>query len=108
MVDLRKSGAGDNDEPEMGTLGGHILCGGDIYSCDEAIRRLNDYLDHELNEQERMVVIKHLELCRPCLSRFTFEQTLVVSLREKVAHLHLPDSLKEKLHILLQNSASDK
>jgi anti-sigma factor (TIGR02949 family) len=83
-------------------------CTADIYSCDEAIRRLNEYLDHELNDQERMIVIRHLELCKPCFSRFTFEQTLVISLRQKVALLRVPEPLKEKLRILLHDSGSDE
>ena len=78
--------------------------GVDFYSCEEAVRRLNEYLDHELTEPERAVVVRHLEICKPCLARFTFEQTLVVSLREKVARLHAPEPLREKLHFLLRRS----
>ncbi len=75
---------------------------GDIYSCEEALRRLNDYLDHELTPDERVVVIQHLEICKPCFKRFSFEQTLIVSLREKLTHLRAPEMLRAKLHILLR------
>ncbi len=75
---------------------------GDIYSCEEALRRLNDYLDHELTPDERVVVIQHLEICKPCFKRFSFEQTLIVSLREKLTHLRAPETLRAKLHILLR------
>ena len=44
----------------------------DFYSCEEAVKRLNEYLDHEMTDEERVVVLKHLEICRPCLRRFTF------------------------------------
>lgn len=74
----------------------------DIYSCEEALRRLNDYLDHELTPDERVVVIQHLEICKPCFKRFSFEQTLIVSLREKLTHLRAPETLRAKLHILLR------
>lgn len=78
-------------------------CAGvDFYSCEEAVKRLNEYLDHEMTAAERADVLKHLEICRPCLSRFTFEQTLVVSLREKVSHLCIPTVLREKLFLLLR------
>ncbi len=80
----------------------HDACHGtDFYSCEEAVKRLNDYLDHELTESERQVVIKHLEICKPCLRRFTFEHTLVISLRQKIARLCAPAPLRAKLHILL-------
>ena len=76
--------------------------GADFYSCEDAVRRLNEYLDHELTEGERVVVLKHLEICRPCLRRFTFEQTLMVSLRQRVTVLCVPSALREKLHGLLR------
>lgn len=75
---------------------------GDIYSCEEALRRLNDYLDHELTPDERVVVMQHLEICKPCFKRFSFEQTLIVSLRQKLTHVRAPETLRAKLHILLR------
>ena len=74
--------------------------GADFYSCEEAVKRLNEYLDHELNAEERVVVLKHLEICRSCLAHFSFEQTLLVSLREKVSVLCIPDTLRAKLFSL--------
>ena len=78
--------------------------GFDPYECEEAIKRLNDFLDHQLTEGERAVVVKHLEICRPCLRRFTFEQTLIISLRQKVTQVCAPQGLKDKLHSLLRES----
>lgn len=74
----------------------------DFYSCEEAVKRLNEYLDHQLTEEEQVIVVRHLEICRPCLRRFTFEQTLIVSLRQKVACLCMPSTLRAKLHVLLR------
>jgi len=76
----------------------------DFYSCEAAIRRLNEYLDHELTDTERIIVLKHLEFCRPCMSRFTFEQTLVISIRQKISRLCVPPPLREKLHGLLRTN----
>lgn len=76
----------------------------DYYSCEDAIRRLNEYLDHELTEAERVVVLKHLELCKPCLRRFTFEQTLIISLRQKITLLCTPQPVRDKLHNLLRQN----
>ena len=77
------------------------LSGADFYSCEEAIKRLNEYLDHQLTAPEAAIVMRHLEICRPCLRRFTFEQTLVVSLRQKVNASSMPPALRDKLHLLL-------
>ncbi|MGI4787678.1 MAG: zf-HC2 domain-containing protein [Janthinobacterium lividum] len=76
---------------------------GDFYSCEEAVRRLNEYLDHQMTEDEKVVVMKHLEICRPCLKRFSFEQTLIISLRQKAQHLCISATLREKLSLLLRD-----
>jgi anti-sigma factor (TIGR02949 family) len=80
----------------------------DYYSCEEAIKRLNEYLDHELSDAERVVVLKHLEICKPCFSRFSFEQTLVVSIRQKITVLCTPHGLREKLRGLLRSDSEEK
>lgn len=98
-----------NDDPELNTRMTQAAktvadcIEADYYSCEEAVKRLNEYLDHQMTDAERVVVMRHLEICRPCLRRFTFEQTLVVSLRQKVAILCVPDAVREKLSLLLRD-----
>ena len=75
----------------------------DFYSCEAAIRRLNEYLDHQLSPEEKVVVLRHLEICRPCFRRFTFEQTLVISLRQKVSVMVVPATLRTKLYGFLRD-----
>jgi anti-sigma factor (TIGR02949 family) len=74
----------------------------DYYSCEEAINRLNDYLDHELNAQERQDVVKHLQICKPCLERFHFEEKLIVAIRTRVAGIAAPAALKDRLRSIFQ------
>ncbi len=68
----------------------------DFYSCEEAVKRLNEYLDHQLSEAEQVIVIRHLEICRPCFHRFDFERTLILSLRQKVSCLCMPATLRDQ------------
>lgn len=77
----------------------------DFYSCEECIKRLNDYLDHELSPEEREDVVKHLNLCKPCLERFHFEENLIVSLRKKTADICASAKLREKLARLIKPQA---
>ncbi len=93
-----------DSEAAMDSVTVKVECiGMDPYSCEEAIKRLNEYLDHELSESERVVVLKHLAICKPCLGRFTFEQTLIVSLRQKLTHLRAPSTLRDRLSSLLRH-----
>jgi mycothiol system anti-sigma-R factor len=75
----------------------------DFYSCEEAIKRLNEYLDSELDTAEREDVLKHLKVCAPCLERFHFEKTLMVKLRDKFCRSITPASLKERLSTLMKS-----
>lgn len=50
--------------------------------CEEALRRLAEYLDRELEELPKAEVEQHLETCRSCYSRAEFERVLKSRLRE--------------------------
>jgi mycothiol system anti-sigma-R factor len=42
--------------------------------CQAVLARLYEYIDHELAGSDRAEVAAHLEMCRPCLSRFEIEE----------------------------------
>ena len=72
-------------------------------SCEEAINKLNDYLDHELQPEERADVVKHLQICQPCLARFHFEETLLVQMRARVTAVIAPQALRQRLGSVIRN-----
>jgi anti-sigma factor (TIGR02949 family) len=45
-------------------------------TCDEALRMLAAFLDHEIHFSEREGLERHLEVCRSCFSRAEFERRL--------------------------------
>jgi mycothiol system anti-sigma-R factor len=75
----------------------------DFYSCEEAIKRLNEYLDSELDSAEKADVIKHLQICEPCLERFSFEKTLITIMRKKMCGSVAPLQLKQRLAALMKS-----
>jgi anti-sigma factor (TIGR02949 family) len=44
--------------------------------CEEALRRLMEFIDGELSHDERDSVEEHLSTCRSCFSRMEFERRL--------------------------------
>lgn len=44
--------------------------------CEQALRHLFDFLDHELAPHERQAMQRHLSVCRGCYSRMEFERRL--------------------------------
>jgi anti-sigma factor (TIGR02949 family) len=45
-------------------------------NCDEAIKRLMDFLDDYLNHQRKSELEKHLASCSSCMNRYEFQKNL--------------------------------
>lgn len=70
-------------------------------SCEEAVRRLYEFLDSEGGSASLDEVDVHLDVCRSCCDRFAFEATLWKVVRRVGGQCHCPDSLRDKVHTLL-------
>jgi anti-sigma factor (TIGR02949 family) len=69
-------------------------------NCDQALRQLFAYLDHELDESELGAMQAHLHTCKSCFSRFEFERLLkdrVRSLRDEQATPGISERIKALL-----------
>lgn len=51
-------------------------------NCEEALARLLDFLDRELDPHRHAEMEHHLEVCRACYSRAEFEKRLKARLAE--------------------------
>ncbi len=71
--------------------------GVEYIECQEAVKRLTEFLDHELKPEEQEDVQRHLKLCRGCFARFHFEETLLTTIRQRVEAVRAPGSLREKI-----------
>ncbi|HEX5076204.1 MAG TPA: zf-HC2 domain-containing protein [Gemmatimonadaceae bacterium] len=71
------------------------------YTCEEAFRRLDDYLDRELSADEMTLVHEHLEICAGCAREFNFEASVLRGVREKLRQIELPDSLQARILAVL-------
>jgi len=67
------------------------------YTCEEAFRRLDDYLDRELSAEEMTLVREHLEICAGCAREFTFEDSLLRCVKDKLRQIDLPPSLQSRV-----------
>lgn len=70
----------------------------DRYTCEEAFRRLNDYLDRELAPHEMDLVREHLEVCALCASEFKFEESVLREVRARVRKIQAPPDLLAKVN----------
>jgi mycothiol system anti-sigma-R factor len=73
--------------------------------CDETIERLYFYLDGELTEERRVEIVRHLDMCGPCVGAYGFE----AELRRVIANRckdHVPDALIDRVAAALRDEGS--
>jgi anti-sigma factor (TIGR02949 family) len=66
-------------------------------TCEEAFRRLDDFLDRRLSETEMRLIEEHLEICAACTQEFTFEKSVLDGVRRKLRQLSVPPGLLERI-----------
>lgn len=67
-----------------------------MITCEEAVRRLWEYLDGELGDEERAAIDEHLSFCRRCCGEAEFAEELRNFLRSS-ADVELPDDVRRRL-----------
>ena len=67
------------------------------YTCEEAFRRLDDYLDRELSAEEMTLVHEHLDICAGCAREFNFEASVLRGVRAKLRQIDVPESLQSRI-----------
>lgn len=69
----------------------------DRLTCEELFRRLDDYMDRELSPEEAKLVREHLETCAVCTAEYSFESSMLRSVREKLRHISAPPDLLARI-----------
>jgi anti-sigma factor (TIGR02949 family) len=67
-----------------------------VISCAEAVRQLWEYLDRDLDADDRARVEEHLAFCRRCCGEVEFAEALRDFLRS-TARPHLPTDVETRL-----------
>ena len=69
----------------------------DRTNCEEAFRRLDDYLDRRLTPEETRIVEEHLEICAWCAREIGFEASVLHGVRRKLRQIEAPQDLVGKI-----------
>jgi anti-sigma factor (TIGR02949 family) len=69
----------------------------DRLTCEEAFRRLDDYLDRELSPDEMRRIEEHLRVCEVCTSEFVFEASVLTGVRGKLQSIAAPPDLLARI-----------
>lgn len=69
----------------------------DRSTCEDTLRRLEDFLDRELTLEAMRQVEAHLDTCAACAGQFEFERGVLDGLREKIRRVSLPAELRARI-----------
>ena len=69
--------------------------------CQEALKRILEFIDHALPDDERDCLERHLRACRSCFSRVEFERQLKDKFRA-LASDDTPDATRDRIKALIQ------
>ena len=73
--------------------------------CEQAVGRMEAYLDGELDPEEMGLVAGHVEGCAGCADTFRFEGELVDDIRAKLERVELPPALAQRVLARLSSLA---
>lgn len=66
-------------------------------TCEDAFRRLDDFLDRRLNGAEARRIEEHLQICAACAREFTFEASVLAGVTQKLRQITAPPDLLSKI-----------
>lgn len=66
-------------------------------TCEEAFRRLDDFLDRRLSPAETKLVEEHLQICDACTREFAYEASVLSGIKQKLRHLSAPPDLLSRI-----------
>ena len=67
------------------------------HTCEEAFRRLDDFLDRRPTPEGTRLVEAHLQTCAACTQEFNFEASVLTGVREKLRQLEAPAELLRRV-----------
>ena len=79
----------------------------DRTTCEEAFRRLDDYLDRQLSADETRLIEEHLHECAACSREFVFEASVIQAVRRKLSRLDAPPALLDRITQQISRTAQE-
>lgn len=75
--------------------------------CEQALKRLLEFIDRELSDSEHDSVERHLRTCRSCFSRMEFESRLKQRISELSAD-DVPPKSRDRIRELIKGFDAEK
>src|SRR3954451_7271048 len=73
----------------------------EITSCDDVLSHVFEFLDHETDDERRMLIAEHLEDCSGCLREFGIEKEFKALVRRRCGGDAPPPGLRDRIKLQL-------
>lgn len=103
MLEAFKKLLGALGVPENGNEAGDP----EMIPCEQALERLFEYLDGELEGETLEQVKRHFEVCRRCYPRLQFEKSFMEAVRTVRGGEEAPPELRNRILQALQEEGMD-
>lgn len=77
---------------------------GEMISCQEALEKVYEYLDGELESPDQEKVRDHVKICRQCYPLFDFERAFLDFVREKGFAEEASGELLERVQAIVREA----
>lgn len=94
--------AGSGDGPGGGGPGDGDGCGPEMISCQEALARLQEFVDGELTDLTHEQVESHFEVCTRCYPHLAMEESFKERVRAALARPDVPSGLRDRVLEMLR------
>ncbi len=65
-----------------------------VTPCTEVLEHVHEYLDGEITEEHRVVIVQHLDECAPCVHQFQVVRTVKTLVNRSCGTTPAPDRLR--------------
>ena len=80
----------------------------DRYTCEDVLRRLDDYLDRQLTTHEMEMAREHIETCAACAREVGFSARTLSTIKTKLRRIDVAPDLIDRISLVLAEAHAEE
>src|SRR3954467_15880259 len=80
----------------------------DRYTCEDVLRRLDDYLDRQLSAREMELARTHIEACAACAQEYGFSVSTLSTIKTKLRRIDVAPDLIDRISLVLAEAHAEE
>lgn len=76
----------------------------DRFTCEEVLRRLDDYIDRQLSAREIELAREHIETCAACAREYGFSASALSTIKTKLRRIEVAPDFIDRISLALASA----